>query len=209
MIYFIEHAGWIKVGYASDVERRLKELRTANPSFARLGIMNGERGHEKTIHDSLVEFRGEGEWFKDCPQVREYLMRAMRDGVEEWKPEFPSTHLPSMWDGRAKRLCEIIIGSAPKSDFGLMEQELSSPRGTLWMIRYRQNREVSVGEYFALVTAARATIERRKAEIERSEAFVADLEMEDAESTNQTFDAERALEAAYAAIHTHPKDPPQ
>jgi hypothetical protein len=209
MIYFIEHAGRIKVGYASNVDRRLGEFRTAIPSFVRLGTMAGTRLHERTIHNCLVAHREGGEWFKDCPEVRAFLQHAMRHGVEEWQPTRRRSHTPTMWDARAKRLCEIISSGRPKSEFREIEQELSIPQGTLWNIRYRQSREVSVGEYFALLTASREAIKRRKSELDRAEAFVSDLEAEDAESTNQTIDTERALEAAMAAVHTHPKDPPQ
>jgi hypothetical protein len=193
VIYFIEHAGRIKVGFADNVERRLKEFRTAIPSFVRLGSMEGTRGHERAIHQALAAYRLEGEWFKDCAFVRNFLTQAMIIGVEEVQPKIVSRHAPTMWDERAKHLCEIISAHRPKSSFNDIEDQLSIPRGTLWGIRYRPRREVSVGEYFALVTAARETIKRRRAELDHAEAFVSDLEREDAESTNKTVEVDRQM----------------
>lgn len=194
MIYFIGHGGRIKVGFADNVERRLKEFRTAIPSFVRLGSMEGSRGHERAIHLALKDYRIEGEWFEDCPFVRSFLTNAMIVGVEEVSTKQVTRHTPTMWDERAKRLCGIISADRPKSSFNDIEDELSIPRGTLWGIRYRPRREVSVGEYFALTVAARETIKRRKIELDRAEAFVSDLEREDAESTNQTVDVEQRME---------------
>lgn len=197
MIYFIEYAGRIKVGFASNVERRLKEFRTAMPLLVRLGSMEGLRGHERTIHDCLAQYREGGEWFKDCPEVREFLTRAMIDGVDEWKSKHPK-HIPTMWDRRAERLVDIICADKPKGELRKIEQELSLPSGSLWNIRYRRRREVSVGEYFALLVAARETVKRRQAELERDNAFILDLEREDADSTNKTIEIEKQF-AAYTA----------
>jgi hypothetical protein len=200
VIYFIEYAGRIKVGYASNVERRLGELKTAIPSFVRLGSMEGTRGHERTIHNSLAEYREDGEWFTDCPEVRAVLTRAMLDGVGEWQSKYSRSHTPTMWDERADRLCEIICADRPKSEHREIEQEFSIPAGTIWNIRYRRSREISVGEYFSLVTAAREIIKRRRHSLDRAEAFVADLEREDAESTNDVIDAEVGLSRAKALL---------
>ena len=196
MIYFIEYAGRIKIGFAANVERRLGEFRTAIPSFVRLGTMEGTRDHERAIHKALKAYRVGGEWFTDCPEVRTFLSQTMFSGIEPLRPKHTSRHMPTMWDERAKRLSGIICADRPKSDFTDLEKELSIPQGTLWGIRYRPRREVSVGEYFALIVAARETIKRRRAELDRAEAFIGDLEREDAESTNKTIDIERQL-AAY------------
>jgi hypothetical protein len=200
VIYFIEHAGRIKVGFASNVETRLLAFRTTIPSFVRLGSMEGTRRHERTIHNCLAQYRESGEWFKDCQEVREFLQHAMAHGVEEWQPDRIRSHTPSMWDARAKRLCEIICRDRPKSEIGEIEKALDIPPRTLWSIRYRQTREVSVGEYFALMTAARETIKRKREELDRDEAFVSDLEREDAESTNDVIDAEVGLTRAKALL---------
>lgn len=205
MIYFIEYAGRIKVGYAANVDRRLSEFKTVMPLFTRLGSMEGNRGHERTIHNFLAEYREGGEWFKDCPEVRLFLTRAMIDGVEEWISKHRSHHVPTMWDVRAKKLGEIICADKPKGELRKIERELSLPSGCLWNVRYRQRREVSVGEYFAILTAARETIKRQQDELDRAKAFVSDLEREDADSTNRTFDVEKQM-AAYRASVGEGKD---
>ena len=162
--------------------------------------MEGSRGHEHTIHDKLSAFREGGEWFKDCPEVRECLASAMTDGVEEWKPKHVIAHTPTMWDQRAKQLCEIICSGRSTADLETIERELSIPSRTLWAIRYRQHREVSVGEYFSLLTAARETIERRRAELDRMNVFLSDLEREEADKTNGVIEAENSLRAVQALV---------
>jgi len=183
LIYFIECNGHIKIGFATNVERRLLAMRTANPLLVRLGSMEGSMRHEKAIHVALSKYRIKGsEWFKDCPEVREFLINAMNNGVEEWKPKERS-FTPSMWDERAKKLCAIVCTNRPQTEHQQIEQEYSIPAGTLFALKYRQFREIYVGEYFALLTAARESIRRRQEEINRDLAFVADLEREEAEGT--------------------------
>ena len=197
MIYFIENAGLIKIGYAADIPKRLEAFKTTLPALKLVGSMEGTRGHERTIHDFLAAYRKGGEWFEDREEVRAYMTVAMAYGVVEWKPERTRDYKPSMWDQRADRLCDIICADRPKEvvEFRKIEKEHSIPTGTIWNNRYRRSREISVGEFFSLVTAAREVIKRRRLELDRAEAFVSDLEREDAEKTNETIDAERQFEA--------------
>ena len=202
MIYFIEHAGLIKIGFATNIEKRLESFKTAIPAFVRLGSMEGSRGHERAIHNALAFYREKGEWFRDCTEVRNFLMQVIRDGIEEWRPARTAQFTPSMWDKRALRLVNIICAERPQSELRKIGKELSIsiPAGVIWNIRYRQSREVSVGEYFALLAAAREAVKQRRAELDRADAFIADLEREDANNTNGFIDVERQFEQYRAAV---------
>jgi hypothetical protein len=199
VIYFIEHAGLIKIGFASNVEKRLTAFRTTLPALKLIGTMDGTRGHERTIHDCLAIHRQGGEWFTDCDEVRGFIAAATADGVKEWKSNRTKGYKPSMWDARAQRLSEIICKYRPKADLRSLEKELSLPAGCLWNTRYRLSKEISVGQYFSLLTAARETVRQEMERLNIDSAFVSDLEREDAETTNATVDAERWMAAVSTA----------
>ena len=57
MIYFIENAGLIKVGYAWNVEKRFDALKTTALNLRVLATMEGNRRHERAIHNRLAEYR--------------------------------------------------------------------------------------------------------------------------------------------------------
>jgi hypothetical protein len=81
-VYFIECAGRIKVGYSTNVGRRVRDLATAAPSaVALLGDIAGGLQAEAAIHRRLDAHRLNGEWFLDCPEVREVIADLMQHGV--------------------------------------------------------------------------------------------------------------------------------
>jgi hypothetical protein len=78
VIYFIqaESGGPIKIGYAVDVTDRVAVLQTGHPeALCVLAICDGTQRDERQIHADLASYRLRGEWFDDCPQVREYMNR--------------------------------------------------------------------------------------------------------------------------------------
>lgn len=65
-IYFIEmgDGGPIKIGYAADPDKRLKQLQVGCPVELHLiGEMRGSREDEQALHVRFDAGRGSGEWF--------------------------------------------------------------------------------------------------------------------------------------------------
>lgn len=69
MLYLIESSDYYKIGYASDIDRRLKQYNTHNPDYIVLDIKEGDTKDEALLHKKCKEFRIKGEWFEKCADV--------------------------------------------------------------------------------------------------------------------------------------------
>jgi hypothetical protein len=69
MLYLIESSDYYKIGYASDIDRRLKQYNTHNPDYIVLDIKEGNTKDEALLHRKCKEFRIKGEWFEKCADV--------------------------------------------------------------------------------------------------------------------------------------------
>jgi hypothetical protein len=69
MLYLIESSDYYKIGYASDIDRRLKQYNTHNPDYIVLDIKEGDTKDEALLHRKCKEFRIKGEWFEKCADV--------------------------------------------------------------------------------------------------------------------------------------------
>ncbi len=65
----------IKIGYtANNVVDRKRQLETGNPhGIVVIGTVQGSKVHETEIHNSLKEYKAQGEWYEDCTEVRSYI----------------------------------------------------------------------------------------------------------------------------------------
>jgi hypothetical protein len=60
----------LKIGYSSDIWRRLKELQTGNPSKLQIVgwiLAHDERSLERDLHKKFASYRRGGEWFEIEP----------------------------------------------------------------------------------------------------------------------------------------------
>lgn len=92
-IYILKSDGFYKIGVATDVGRRVKELQTGNPHtiecvFSRQVPEAYEI--EKFLHDTFAEYRVKGEWFKFDNKILEvvkdqvvFSMRLHNIGAED------------------------------------------------------------------------------------------------------------------------------
>lgn len=96
-VYFIVGPGRIKIGYTSQPERRLNDLRNSDmEQLSLIGSIDGGRALEKKIHALVSYYQIKGEWFRDCPEVRGVIDRAMRgEFMVEEKPSRAEVAAPS------------------------------------------------------------------------------------------------------------------
>jgi len=77
LVYFImsEKTQNIKIGFtARDIKVRLNALQTANPYKLKvLATLNGNKDHEKALHNKFSQFRLEGEWFEPHPDLLAFI----------------------------------------------------------------------------------------------------------------------------------------
>lgn len=63
MLYLIECDVYYKIGYTKNLENRLKEYDTLNPSYTLLDFKEGSYEDETTLHRLCKKFLYKGEWF--------------------------------------------------------------------------------------------------------------------------------------------------
>lgn len=73
-IYFVCAPGRIKIGYTKKPELRLAQLRAVDmEELTTLSVMDGTMYIEHKLHDMARQFSIRGEWFRDCPEVRQII----------------------------------------------------------------------------------------------------------------------------------------
>lgn len=75
MIYFIQHGedGYIKIGYTSRLETRLRELRKQYGVVTLLGICDGDKTTERELHSRFSTLNRFGEWYRPTDELREFI----------------------------------------------------------------------------------------------------------------------------------------
>jgi hypothetical protein len=83
-IYFVEMQGHIKIGIAANWRKRINSLQTSSPfPVRRLLVIRSGVGMEPILHEKLAPLRVRGEWFRDCPEIREFIAKAAALGLTE------------------------------------------------------------------------------------------------------------------------------
>ena len=80
-VYYVADGSQIKIGYSSNPWARVSELRTANPAIEMLTVEAGERSLEKQRHEQFSHLRTTREWFKDDPELRDFVAELRRSNV--------------------------------------------------------------------------------------------------------------------------------
>ena len=83
-VYFAQVGPYIKVGYSTNPEQRVRRL-FSSATFGPIGTprdlasrrliraIDGDKQTERQIHDALSDFRVVTEWFLDEPEVRDFI----------------------------------------------------------------------------------------------------------------------------------------
>lgn len=69
MIYLIESNNSYKIGYTTDLQKRLKAYKTHNPTFELITYKDGTQIDETNLLNLLKEYKIENEWFKKDEEV--------------------------------------------------------------------------------------------------------------------------------------------
>jgi hypothetical protein len=77
-IYFVEMAGHIKIGLASNWRKRVSGLQTSSPfEITCLLVLTAYIGLERDLHEKFSAAHVRGEWFKDCPEIRVFIAKGL------------------------------------------------------------------------------------------------------------------------------------
>lgn len=73
-VYVIEAGEFVKIGFAADVEKRLRALRTACPMpLTVIAEIKGTMVTEQKLHRRFAGHRAEGEWFRREGSVAKWI----------------------------------------------------------------------------------------------------------------------------------------
>lgn len=74
-VYFAKsESGLIKIGWGSDIMRRVQELRKARREAVHLvACFPGEKPDELRLHEQFASLRTDGEWFQDDGSIEAFI----------------------------------------------------------------------------------------------------------------------------------------
>jgi hypothetical protein len=73
-IYVLGFAQYIKIGWTSNLERRLRDIEQGLPEVPTLlGTLAGTRRVERSLHIKFEEYRIRGEWFRREGRLAEWI----------------------------------------------------------------------------------------------------------------------------------------
>lgn len=136
-LYFFEVPGRIKIGISQNPRRRLKDISIHMDVEPKLiDAIPGGYDLEHFVHLRLSEHRLKGEWFKDCPAVRDTMNALLRDGPDAigYKPSpqsiagrAPLERQPDTPENRLRQIRGLSALMWPGDPVGGMAAELEIP----------------------------------------------------------------------------------
>jgi len=84
-VYFLQSGqdGPIKIGYTTDIQKRIKALQTAHPfPLKLLLVINGNVDDESKLHKKFNSLRLCGEWFSPDEKLLQYIEKLKAKSVK-------------------------------------------------------------------------------------------------------------------------------
>lgn len=78
MIYLLRNNNFLKIGFAKDVQRRMKCYNTCSFGYQLLDVRDGDKQVEKLLHKMFRKYQVAKEWFED----NNYIILHFHDSVE-------------------------------------------------------------------------------------------------------------------------------
>jgi len=73
-VYFLRSGDLIKIGFATNIRKRITDLQIANPGeLVLLASMRGSPWIEKKLHHRFRSLRSRGEWFSSGPRLLDFI----------------------------------------------------------------------------------------------------------------------------------------
>ena len=91
MIYLIDQDNYYKIGYTSNLERRLKEYSTHNINFKLIDTIEGDKSFEDLLHKKFKHLKYNNEWFHKNAEILEYFKntKGIKDIPKDFVYMFP------------------------------------------------------------------------------------------------------------------------
>jgi hypothetical protein len=75
-VYFVQSGddGLIKIGYTSDIRKRISSIKTCTPTPIKLlGYIEGDYLTERELHKKFKKYNSRGEWFTCTKEIIDYI----------------------------------------------------------------------------------------------------------------------------------------
>ena len=85
-VYYIHapEVGLVKIGFAADVAKRLRTLRSVSPArVVLIAVEDGDMALELQRHKQFNHLRERGEWFRVEPELIDHIESLRPAGVDE------------------------------------------------------------------------------------------------------------------------------
>lgn len=80
MLYLIKSSSYIKVGYTTNINKRLCAYNTCNPDYELIDVVEGSKQDESEFHQLISQYRYKFEWF----YYNDYI-------IDMWNKKFNKT----------------------------------------------------------------------------------------------------------------------
>lgn len=82
-VYFVKAGEYIKIGYTSNIQKRLDSLQTGSPvKIECLCLINGDRRTESNLHKKFAKYRVLREWFEMADELLKYIQTLKDTGMD-------------------------------------------------------------------------------------------------------------------------------
>lgn len=95
VVYAIATGGLIKIGFTSNLQRRIKQL-CHILKYEVVGFAPGGRAEERAVHHKLRAYRVKDEWFHDNDGIRAELRQIFSEGAPNFLIEGPNRWFASI-----------------------------------------------------------------------------------------------------------------
>lgn len=138
-VYFIEAVGQgkVKIGFSSDVESRVRQLRTGSPyDLEIVGQVNGGADLEQLLHQKFSSYRDDKEWFFFTKEIKEFIAGGyqLEEKDTEVKPKTKRKNecedCGHIWTPRGREISKacpkckseaVVLSSEDDEGFGLWD----------------------------------------------------------------------------------------
>lgn len=104
MLYLIKDRDYIKIGYTSDMESRLKHYDTHNVYYELLDVVPGTEQDERDIHSKLKEYNYKLEWYYS----NNITLNCLSEYKEKYTEDFIINKLKEVVESTSKEIDEVF-----------------------------------------------------------------------------------------------------
>lgn len=112
MIYLLKSGKFLKIGFTSNIENRIKQYKTHNPDILVLPMIEGTREDEKKLHTLCKQWKYDTEWFYYNPKIIDLFLESNPNNkviVREPHVKIYQSFLNKLYKFKKKSLFDVLF----------------------------------------------------------------------------------------------------